>query len=334
MVSERLSDRLAGRWTEVLPLVGVPFKLLNGKNQPCPFCGGKDRFRCFKRQEGLFICTHCGSMNGITLAMRLTGVAEFRDMARKIEAVIGKSAPPPPHERSDLEKRKALNDLWKRSVPVTPNSPAGRYLTARTGMTVYPSCLRAVDEIRWWSGDRGDERYFPGLLARVQDSDGKPVNIHRTYLTTDGRKAPVDPPRRMMPGPFPKRAAVRLSEPGRVLGVAEGLETAISASLLHGVPVWSVLGTFGMATWEPPRGVEVVKVFGDNDNGFAGQAAAYTLAYRLLALPARPLRVEVLIDGHQTTGRDWNDVATAAQVHLEGEEAGCRAGVPAVAGAA
>lgn len=333
-MTERLSDRLVGRWAEVLPLVGVPAILLNGRNQPCPLCGGKDRFRFFKRTEGLFICTHCGSMNGITLAMRVTGTVEFKDMARRIEGVIGSTPPPPLRERTDFEKRKALNDLWQQSRPVTPTSPAGRYLTARTGLTSYPEALRAVDEIRFWTGDRRDDRRFPGLLAMVRDAEGKPANIHRTYLTTDGRKAPVEPPRRMMPGPVPKGAAVRLASPGPVLGVAEGIETAISAGIIHGIPTWSVLGTAGLLSWVPPDGVEVVKVFGDNDKGYAGQAAAYALGQRLSALPGRKIEVEVLIPGHRTTGEDWNDVAQAAKVHPdEGQARGC-SGVPAAARAA
>lgn len=323
-MSERLQDRIVGRWTEILPLVGVPVKCLDGKNQPCPLCGGKDRFRMFKRNEGVFVCTHCGIMNGITLAMRLTGTVEFKDMARRIEAHIGVPPPPQPRERTDFEKRKALNDLWNRARPVDVMSPAGRYLTGRTGITDYPRALRMVDELRYWTGDNSQRVFYPALLAKVCGPNGRPVNIYRTYLTTRGQKAPVDSPRRMMPGSVPKGSTVRLGEPGRALGVAEGIETAISASLIYGVPTWAVLGTAGMASWIPPAGVERVLVFGDNDEGYAGQAAAYAAGFRLSALPGRKLEVEVLVPGHETSGRDWNDV------HQEG--AAGAAGRPIVDG--
>lgn len=306
---ERLSDRLIGRWTEVLPLVGVPVQCVNGKNQPCPLCGGKDRFRMFKRNEGAFICTHCGSMDGITLAMRLTGTAEFKEIARRIEAVIGAPPLPPPRDRTDFEKRKAMNELWNRSQSISALSPAGRYLTARTGLTTYPRALRMVDELQYWTGDKSQRVFYPAMLAKVTGPDGRPVNIYRTYLTTAGRKAPVDPPRRMMPGSVPKGSAVRLAEPEKIMGVAEGIETALSASLMFGVPVWAVLGIAGLASWVPPAGVEAVKVFGDNDFGYGGQAAAYAAGFRMSSLPGRKMDVEVMVPGHQTNGRDWNDEA-------------------------
>ncbi|MDO4879526.1 MAG: primase-helicase zinc-binding domain-containing protein, partial [Neisseria sp.] len=35
-----------GRWPEIHAALGIPAKLLNTrKHQPCPHCGGKDRFR-------------------------------------------------------------------------------------------------------------------------------------------------------------------------------------------------------------------------------------------------------------------------------------------------
>ena len=42
-------DRATGRWREILPAFGMPSSVLNGRNQPCPLCGGTDRFRfCYR----------------------------------------------------------------------------------------------------------------------------------------------------------------------------------------------------------------------------------------------------------------------------------------------
>jgi putative DNA primase/helicase len=38
-------DAARGRWREILPPLGIPLKFLNGKHQPCPACGGRDRAR-------------------------------------------------------------------------------------------------------------------------------------------------------------------------------------------------------------------------------------------------------------------------------------------------
>jgi putative DNA primase/helicase len=96
---------------------------------------------------------------------------------------------------------------------------------------------------------------------------------------------------------------VRLAEHGATLGIAEGIETALSATALFGIPCWSAINANGLAKWSPPTGVEEVVIFGDNDPKFGGQAAAFSLAHRL-ACRGPAIRVEI----PPTVGDDWNDV--------------------------
>jgi putative DNA primase/helicase len=145
-------------------------------------------------------------------------------------------------------------------------------------------------------------QYFSGMIALVRDASGKPINIHRTFLTPEGEKAPVETPRKMMPGSIPKGGAVRLGEPKDALGVAEGIETAISAATLSGVPVWAAINDLGLSQWEPPPGVEKILIYADNDKNFVGQTAAHVLAKRLVT----KYQVELKIPLHD--GDDWNDV--------------------------
>ena len=85
--------------------------------------------------------------------------------------------------------------------------------------------------------------------------------------------------------------------------MAEGIETALSAMRMFGLPVWSVLSTAMMVTWQPPSDVEEVYVFADADPKFGGQYAAYALARRL-ATSGLKVRVEV----PTALGIDWNDI--------------------------
>lgn len=49
-----------GREKEVLERVaGLPSELLDGKNHPCPLCGGTDRFRLINPGEGTVFCNQC-----------------------------------------------------------------------------------------------------------------------------------------------------------------------------------------------------------------------------------------------------------------------------------
>ena len=116
-----------------------------------------------------------------------------------------------------------------------------------------------------------------------------------------------------MPGIIAKGAAIRLAPAGDVLGIAEGIETALSATALFGVPCWAAVSAGMLAAWQPPSEAKRIIIFGDNDPSYAGQAAAYALARRLGSMQAR---VEVQIPAK--VGTDWNDVHQLRQQQLAG----------------
>jgi putative DNA primase/helicase len=100
-----------------------------------------------------------------------------------------------------------------------------------------------------------------------------------------------------------KGAAVRLFDADDVIGVAEGVETAIACHQRDRLPVWSVISTAGMESFVPPDGVRRVVVYADNDANFAGQKAAFALASRLTR---ENFTVDVRIPPETDT--DWLDV--------------------------
>jgi putative DNA primase/helicase len=295
----QLSERALGRWRGILPALGIDPRHLTGKHGPCPKCGGKDRFRFDNKDgSGSWICTHCGAGYGANLVMLVHGL-DFREAARKIEGVIG-SAPIETFRRVRNEGKAALNDLYRASHPVREGDAVHRYLLAR-GLTARPPALRTVDRCRYQAEPPS---WHPAMVAMVTAPDGRPCQLHRTYLG-DGCKADVDQPRKLMPGLVIPGSAVRLTGPAEELGIAEGIETAMAATALYGVPCWAGLNKNGLAKWQPPGTTCRIVIFGDNDRSFAGQAAAYALAARLSS-PER--KVEVMIPDELET--DWNDVLT------------------------
>ena len=59
--TEELNERARGKWPSILIELGVPPAILDKRNHPCPFCGGKDRFRFTDLEgEGWFYCNQCG----------------------------------------------------------------------------------------------------------------------------------------------------------------------------------------------------------------------------------------------------------------------------------
>ena len=59
------------------------------------------------------------------------------------------------------------------------------------------------------------------MLALVTDDEGRIVTLHRTYLTPEGIKAPVEAPKKLYAGGA-RGGLIRLGEPSDVLGIAEG----------------------------------------------------------------------------------------------------------------
>ncbi len=292
---ERVADRAQGRWHGLLAELGIPAEALRGVHGPCPLCGGKDRYRFDDRAgAGTYYCSQCGAGDGFRLLMKFHAWT-FAEAARRVEALVG-SIPSLPAARPPVASARSLRALWAASVRVTPGDPVDQWLKRRVGAIEVPSCLRYVARC-----SHPDGGTHPAMVALVSDKDGKPATLHRTYLTEDGHKAVGRSPRCLMPGPVPDGGSVRLAPPGPSLGVAEGIETALSASILFRVPVWAALNEGQMAKWVPPAGVERVLIFGDADSNFTGQAAAYALAKRL----ARTHAVQVHIPGR--LGSDWND---------------------------
>jgi putative DNA primase/helicase len=147
------------------------------------------------------------------------------------------------------------------------------------------------------------------MLAYMQAPNDELTMIHQTYLTANGEKADVEKVRKFMPGTIAKGSAVRLGEAGvwrmsGVLGIAEGIETALAARLLNTMVVWAALSEGLLKQFEPPKEVKRLVIYGDNDANYVGQAAAYELARRL-SLEKR-CEVEVMIPSEE--GCDWCDV--------------------------
>ena len=300
-----LRERARGRWKAILPALGVDQKYLTGKNGPCPLCpGGRDRWRFDnKNGDGTWICTHCGAGQGIKLAMNYTRLP-FKEVAQRIERVLGEAPVEKIRaERSEEEKRTSLNVLWRSGGPIQADDPTDRWLQARdVGMRNYPSCLRTSMRVRH-SGP--PVTYHPAMLAMVTDPNGKPGTIHKTYLTANGTKAPVEKARMFCTGSVPPGGAVRLAIPGPELGLSEGVESALAAMKLFGVPTWAALSDWGVEKFEPPSEIKRLVVFGDNDSHGAGQRAAYSTAARLSG------RIKVDVKIPEKSGTDWNDALLA-----------------------
>lgn len=291
------------KWRGILMNFGIDEKHLVNRHGPCPICGGVDRFRWDnKGGDGTFICGQCGSGSGADLAMLYTGKT-FKEISDEIDAIVGNIREEAPRrELSEQTIRDILRDTWKQTQEVQPGDLVHKYLaTRKVDELIYPKALRFAPSLR-----DGDGGVRPCMVAMVGlHGQEKFVSMHRTFLRPDGSgKADMPSPRKAMPGELPDGACVMLSEyTGGALGIAEGIETALSASAIFQMPVWSALNSSMLARWVPPAGCEEVAIFGDNDAKFGGQSAAYQLAHKL-ACKGVTATVHIPL----LAGEDWADV--------------------------
>ena len=295
-------DVAKGHWHEILPELGVDTKFLQNRHGPCPICGGVDRFRWDnKNDEGTYFCTQCGPGDGFSLLGRITGQS-FKQLADKVEEMLGHSNKydGPVGDLEELRQREKMKEQWIQARPIADVSPVAKYLRARLGGGAF-----RYDFLKESSAvfHPSDGQKYPAMIAKVAGHHDRAVNIHITYLTRDGAKASVSPAKRVMAGKLPDGCAIRLLPAAEIMGVAEGIETALSASLLFDIPVWACVNGALLSKWKPPGEAHEIVVFGDNDLNFTGQAKAYELANRLEVQFKR--RAKVMLP--PKAGTDWND---------------------------
>lgn len=177
-------------------------------------------------------------------------------------------------------------------------SPAKAYLESR-GILAASSALRFHP--RTPLGPKGRTRLLPAMIAAVSLDEG-PIAVHRTFLSGNA-KADFDKPKRAL-GSLGE-AAVRLFAPASgKLGLAEGIESAMSAYALTGIPVWATLGNERFGLVSVPESVTELHLFVDHDAGGELAASRGLAAYEQ---EGRTIHVRKP-SSHDT---DWNDELTA-----------------------
>jgi putative DNA primase/helicase len=278
----------------------LPQLTLNTKHQPCPCCGGKDRFRLFADwpETGGSICNQCGHGDGIGLLMKYCNL-RFPEVLGMLSD--GKSTTPaikvinqpkqPGNQDAQNRKRNLQRCLQKgKLLNLSERNAATQYLRNR-GLDLLFRCKDKPENLFHspnilYVQDKERSQSFNCLLAAVHDVDGNLVGGHRIYLSADGQKAPVISPKKSLPPIFPgamNGAAVRLFPAKYSLCITEGIETALAVKCMRpGFPVWATLTAGGMKTLRLPAEVCDVHIFSDHDKSGVGIDAALSLKARLI----------------------------------------------------
>jgi len=265
--------------------------------------------------KGFVHCFGCGfHADAISLYRRMTG-AGFVDAVQALAAEAGMSSSSPRHTTSApapiapvvsaeplppraLRGSPLLDSIWEAAQPFL-GSPAEAYIIHRCGRAPRWPDLRYLPAT--------EKHPHPAMVALITDfATGERVSLHFTLLRPGGLgKADIERAKRTLKG-HSGFGVIRLIPDADVtlaLGLAEGIETAVSVMTSGWRPVWATVNAGNMAKLPVLDGIEALAIFADHDP--AGLAGASTLAARWRA-SGRTAEV-IAPRGHKA---DWNDIAT------------------------
>jgi putative DNA primase/helicase len=286
-----------------------------GKHVPCPVHGGKDGFRVKHANDGalLGICNSCHDgkwldvydliawINGGSLAETFRACQDYAGNDRL--AVRPRLQVRP--DKPDSKKYKNIVETWERGNPIADGSPQCLYLQRRLRQEFRWEfdALRSSALPYWdYSGDGVVcSGVFPVILAKVTDEQDNLINVHRIYLTTDGDKASVSSPKKMMPSYLAGNTlgcTVKLSSEakGEKLYCCEGVETGIAIfnGLAKKSEVWCALTAGSLKRLTIPDWVNELMICADKDHSGTGEQAANVLAQSFLGAEQSTRKVKIL----------------------------------------
>ncbi len=258
-------------WPAVLEQLGIPKMALRNKHGPCPACGGRDRFRFDheKRGRGSYICSPgvAPAMGSRSSSSAFTdGIfPRHGDASSRLQA----SQSPPRLGRRPHNGIRLLRHPQCRICACIAYGGAAvdsRIVTKRWTTSSAAGLWPLLEAVRWQrtcrlsiSTDPQRIGRYSALLADVVDIEGELVTAHLTYLDA-GKKlrarrlrqhmcqARELPPARKILSKTDGVSAVQcvLCRATDTLGIAEGIETALSAAADR----W--LASMGGTQHEPP----------------------------------------------------------------------------------
>ena len=266
----------------------------------CPFHNEKTpSFKIY--DDDHFHCYGCGAHGDvIDFVQRADGLA-VPEAIERLRHLAGESQPRRSIRASgDEEKDKKVvraREIWRAAMSMDhPDAELGRRYLRRRGIAIpAPDTIRFAPAL-WHDLER---RTFPALVCAVAIwPEGRVSGIWRIYLDSHGGKAPVEKPK--MGLGRAAGGAVRLEPAAARLGLAEGVETAMSIQQAADLPVWACLSAGGLRTVILPPTVRDILIAADGDP--VGERAAQAAAERFL-VEGRQARI-----ARPPTNMDFNDV--------------------------
>lgn len=171
-------EKLAyGHWPDILiSVAGLTKKQTENRGQPCPMCGGKDRYNFSDyARAGNYFCRGCGAGNGWTMLKKLRGY-DFTEALEKVAEYLAVK----PME----VKTKVIEEGAPEIVVPVPSKIAFDPNVPVTGMTQKgkPFAEKFTMLIEWYN----EEGQHIGYVARPENKETKQIFYDKKQGWTQG----------------------------------------------------------------------------------------------------------------------------------------------------
>ncbi|CAK9884233.1 MAG: DNA primase TraC [Candidatus Erwinia impunctatus] len=301
----------AGRWRDVLPLVGITVPQSPRQHSPCPACGGRDRFRFDDNGKGAHICNQCGAGDGLDLVGKVNN-CDVTEAARIVAGALGidtrthqSNTTSQDREQGEAERKQREQERQEKAAA---EEETRRALFARNYADLSGKAQPGESEYLEGKGLVGFT--FPllpdgSLLLSLSCPAGGIVAAQT--ITSDGVK-------RLVAGSAKRGAyyAVNAPESPESILIAEGFATALSVHMMR--PDALTVAAIDAGNLSPVAGVmrsryphaEII-IAADNDHQEGGSDTGGSNTGREAAEKAA-LSVDGFVSMPPTTFKaDWND---------------------------
>ena len=292
-------DAIRGKESEVLAHYNI--SITGNKHIDCGICGSKKSLRINTYNNNLSYICKCGNGHIINYIQEITGKS-FHSVANEIDRLVGNVKEKEVRQNVNLVDKVTKKFLKLEGLRGTTGE---KYLNER-GIYSLPKQGVRFNPLESVNGKR-----YQSLFAIASNNNHEPIYLHRTLLDGD-KKALVETQRKMLTlkETTNESISIKLFPISETLGIAEGIETALSANQLYKANTWATINTSFLKRFKAPNSVKHLIIYADSDKNGAGHAAAFECANKNIMAANDVERVTVV----------WPDSGDFNDVLVDGKE--------------
>lgn len=227
----QVSDAAAGRWPDILSLMGIDVPASPRAQVACPVCGGKDRFRFDDDGRGAHFCNNCGAGDGLELVKKVNS-CDATLAAQLVADVLGINVQDmrTPTSQCGAQQQKELAERRAALAQQQAKEQAAR--AARFSSKLMALTAQAQPRESAYLGCKG----LPGFIYPLMP-DGTLVLtlVNESGTATAAQTITANGDKRLITGSAKKGAyhVINPSHSPQTVIIGEGLATVLSVHLMR-----------------------------------------------------------------------------------------------------